>query len=75
LNYVKKNLTSKVKEVFRQTRKAYGTRRIKVELKKANKIVSRRRIKHIMDDNALVSTYTKKKYRREKQAVIRKNRE
>jgi putative transposase len=51
-------LTSKVIEIFRSSRQNYGTRKIKVELKKQALIVSRRRIGRIMNEQGLVSSYT-----------------
>ena len=51
-------ITPKVIEVFKASRNNYGTRKIKVELKKAGYIVSRRKIGRIMKQNGLVSNYT-----------------
>lgn len=51
-------LSSKVVEIFQANRQSYGTRKIKVELKKQGFTVSRRRIGRIMKANGLVSTYT-----------------
>ena len=51
-------LSSKIVEIFHSNRQAYGTRKIKVELKKLGLTVSRRRIGRIMKENGLVSTYT-----------------
>lgn len=51
-------LSSKVVEIFQANRQSYGTRKIKVELKKQGFTVSRRRIGRIMKENGLVSTYT-----------------
>ena len=45
-------------EIFHASRQNYGTRKIKVELKKRGLIVSRRRIGRIMQEQDLVSTYT-----------------
>ncbi len=47
-----------IQEIFRKSRNNYGTRKIKVELKKQGYIVSRRRIGRIMKQQGLVSTYT-----------------
>jgi len=44
--------------IFKQSRDNYGTRKIKKELEKQNKIVSRRRISRIMKHLGLVSNYT-----------------
>lgn len=51
-------LTASTKEIFRQSRNNYGTRNIKMELKKQELIVSCRRIGCIMKQKGLVSTYT-----------------
>lgn len=45
-------------EIFRKSRNNYGTRKIKVELKKLGYVVSRRRIGRIMQENGLLSNYT-----------------
>ncbi len=52
------DVTSEVKEIFQASRQNYGTRKIKVELKKRGLIVSRRRIGRIMQEQGLVSRYT-----------------
>jgi putative transposase len=52
------DVTSAIIEIFEQNRKAYGTRKIKVELHKQGWIVSRRRIGRIMNEQGLVSSYT-----------------
>jgi putative transposase len=51
-------ITSVVIDIFHASRQNYGTRKIKVELKKRGHIVSRRRIGRIMQEQGLVSTYT-----------------
>lgn len=51
-------LIASIKEIFRQSRNNYGTRKIKKELKKQDLIVSRRRIGRIMKQEGLVSSYT-----------------
>ena len=51
-------MTSEVIDIFQASRQNYGTRKIKVELKKRGHIVSRRRIERIMQEQGLVSTYT-----------------
>ncbi len=53
----------KVIEIFRASRNNYGTRKIKVDLKKAGFIVSRRKIGRIMKLNGLVSNYTVAQYK------------
>ncbi|MDQ0274002.1 transposase InsO family protein [Cytobacillus purgationiresistens] len=45
-------------DIFQASRQNYGTRKIKVEIKKRGLIVSRRRIGRIMKEQGLVSTYT-----------------
>ena len=56
-------ITPKVIEIFKASRNNYGTRKIKVELKKAGYIVSRRKIGRIMKQNGLVSNYTVAQYK------------
>jgi transposase InsO family protein len=56
-------LISSIKGIFEDNFKSYGTRRIKVELSKNNKQVSRRRIARIMRQENLVSKHTKSKYK------------
>lgn len=56
-------ITPKVIDIFKASRNNYGTRKIKVELKKAGYIVSRRKIGRIMKQNALVSNYTVAQYK------------
>lgn len=51
-------LSPLVKEIFRESRQNYGTRKIKVELKKLGYVISRRRIGRIMQNQGLVSNYT-----------------
>lgn len=51
-------LIQSIKEIFLLSRNNYGTRKIKKELAKEGKIVSRRRIGRIMKQEGLVSTYT-----------------
>jgi len=55
--------TDDVTKVFKENRRAYGTRRIKKALAKQGKILSRRRIGRIMRENGLVSSYTVAKYK------------
>lgn len=57
------DVTSDVIEIFRQSRENYGTRKIKVELQKLGKQVSRRRIGRIMREQGLVSSYTVAQYK------------
>ena len=47
-----------IREIFHESRQNYGTRKIKIELKKRDWIVSRRRIGRIMNEHGLVSKYT-----------------
>ena len=51
-------ITADVIDIFDTNRQTYGTRKIKVELKKRDLMVSRRRIGRIMKEQGLVSTYT-----------------
>jgi transposase InsO family protein len=64
-------ITDHVIKIFKDSRNNYGTRKIKVELKKSEDkiIVSRRRIGHIMRENGLVSNYTVAQYKVHKQSV------
>ncbi|WP_214484350.1 IS3 family transposase [Bacillus sp. SM2101] len=52
------DVTSDIIRIFQDSRQNYGSRKIKQELKKLGKIVSRRRISRIMKEQGLVSTYT-----------------
>ncbi|AGK52369.1 transposase (06) [Bacillus sp. 1NLA3E] len=52
------DITSEVIDIFHASRQNYGTHKIKVELKKRNLLVSRRRIGRIMQEQGLVSAYT-----------------
>ena len=56
-------ITTKVIEIFKASRNNYGTRKIKVELKKLDLVVSRRKIGRIMKANGLVSNYTVAHYK------------
>lgn len=56
-------ITPKVIEIFKASRNNYGTRKIKVELKKQGFIVSRRKIGKIMKAQGLVSNYTVAQYK------------
>ncbi|MGF7060667.1 transposase InsO family protein [Brassicibacter mesophilus] len=56
-------ITPKVIEIFKASRNNYGTRKIKIELKKQEIIVSRRKIGKIMKANGLVSNYTVAQYK------------
>lgn len=60
-------LTQHIKEIFKNSRNNYGSRKIKVELKKKGIIASKRRIRRIMKENGFVSTYTVKQYKVHKQ--------
>ncbi|MDD4753165.1 MAG: IS3 family transposase [Desulfitobacteriaceae bacterium] len=51
-------LAAKIVDIFKSSRRNYGTRKIKVELKKLGFQVSRRRIGRIMKQEGLVSNYT-----------------
>jgi len=50
-------------KIFEGNRHVYGTRKIKVELKKLGMVVSRRRIGRLMKNNGLVSAYTVAQYK------------
>ena len=62
-NAEEEKLTQHIKEIFKNSRNNYGSRKIKVELKKKGIIASKRRIRRIMKENGFVSTYTVKQYR------------
>lgn len=51
-------LTKQIIKIFKDSRRIYGQRKIKKELKKLGFIVSRRRIGRIMKEHGLVSKYT-----------------
>lgn len=56
-------ITPKVIDIFKASRNNYGTRKIKVELKRLDFIISRRKIGRIMKQNSLVSNYTVAQYK------------
>ncbi len=66
LQVIDSDLENEIIKLFKENRKVYGARKIKFKLLDSARIVSRRRIRRIMDKYELVSTYTKKKYKREK---------
>jgi len=49
--------------IFEENQRVYGARKIKVELQKQGKIVSRRRIGRLMKKHGLVSVYTVAQYK------------
>jgi putative transposase len=57
------NLENAIIKIFKDSRKNYGTRKIKVMLKRQEMIASRRKISKIMAKYGLISTYTKKRYK------------
>mgnify|MGYP002471319298 CR=1 FL=1 len=59
-------LASEIKEIFRTSRNNYGTRKIKKELVKTGKQVSRRRIGRVMKQEGLVSNYTATQFKPQK---------
>ncbi len=56
-------LETAVQDIFSKSRRNYGARKIKVELKKIGIICSRRRIREVMKKYCLVSSYTVKLYK------------
>ncbi|NAS20046.1 IS3 family transposase, partial [Clostridium butyricum] len=56
-------LENAVIAIFKESKNNYGTRKIKIELKKQNIIASRRKIREIMNKYRLVSNYTIKQYK------------
>ena len=65
-------LSPLVKEIFRESRQNYGTRKIKVELQKLGYVISRRRIGRIMKNQGLVSNYTIHNLSRRELTVMKK---
>lgn len=63
LNTEELKLGAKVSEIFKQSYRAYGTRRIQAELRRQGITLSRRKISNIMASHQLVSKYTQKRYR------------
>ncbi|WP_147635539.1 IS3 family transposase [Risungbinella massiliensis] len=55
---LKDTITSVIVDIFQKSRQTYGTRKIKVELKKRGWIISRKRIGRIMNQQGLISKYT-----------------
>lgn len=56
-------LENEIISIFKRSRNNYGTRKIKVELEKQGIIVSRRKIKVIMNQYGLISNYTTKQFK------------
>lgn len=56
-------LVSEITDIFKASRSNYGTRKIKKELEKNKKKISRRRIGRIMRQEGLVSRYTTAQYK------------
>ena len=59
-------LSAEITEIFKASRNNYGTRKIKKELMKTGKQVSRRRIGRIMKQEGLVSNYTTAQFKPQK---------
>lgn len=59
-------LSAEIIEIFKTSRSNYGTRKIKKELMKTGKQVSRRRIGRIMKQEGLVSNYTAAQFKLQK---------
>lgn len=57
------NLAAEIREISRQSRNNYGTRKIKAELAKKGYTVSRRRIGRIMKQEGLASSDTVAQYK------------
>ncbi|MES5846362.1 IS3 family transposase [Bacillus cereus group sp. MG16] len=60
-------LSNEIERLFKESHSNYGTRKLKVELKKQKMVVSRRRIGRIMKQLGLVSNYTVSQYKPYKQ--------
>jgi len=56
-------LENAVISIFRLSKNNYGTRKIKIELKKEGIIASRRKIGEIMAKYSLISNYTVKQFK------------
>lgn len=67
------DVTGVIIRIFNHSRKAYGTRKIKVELHKRGQIVSRRRIGRIMNEQGLVSSYTIAQFKPQKTSYNNSN--
>src|SRR5699024_1338867 len=61
-------LTTLIVDIFKDRRRIYGQRKIKIELAKQGWTVSRRRISRIMKEQGLVSKYTIAQYKPAKTA-------
>ncbi len=64
-----KDLENNIKQIFKESRINYGSRKIKVEFKKNRYNISIRRIIQIMTESNLVLNYTIKQYRIHKNQV------
>ena len=53
-----------IKKIFIDSRRNYGSRKIKVELKKVGYTVSRRKIRRLMNELGIVSNYTIKQFKK-----------
>ncbi len=60
---VNTELENAIISIFRESKNNYGSRKIKIELKKLNIVASRRKIREIMKKYRLVSNYTVKQYK------------
>jgi putative transposase len=60
---VNTELKNAIISIFRESKNNYGSRKIKIELKKLNIVASRRKIREIMKKYRLVSNYTVKQYK------------
>ena len=60
---VNTELENAIISIFRDSKNNYGSRKIKIELKKLNIVASRRKIREIMNKYRLVSNYTVKQYK------------
>lgn len=66
-------IIEEVIRIFQESRRNYGTRKIKKELHKLGIIASRRRIGRIMKENGLVSNYTIAQYKLHKKPTNEEN--
>ena len=63
------SLKNDITRIYKESKHNYGTRKIKKELEKEDKIVSRRRIGRMMNELGLISNYTVAQYKVHKTSV------
>lgn len=70
---VNSTLENEIIKIFKKSRNNYGSRKIKVALKKQGKVVSRRKIREIMKKYNLISNYWVKQFKVHKTATNNDN--